>query len=78
MEDGVMMYTWRAVRKQQLRKMRKQITSVVICMAWMEMLRVGPADMVYGGKHGTHERGPEDYGVCAERLELELSLLTKT
>ena len=70
-EDGVEMYTWRAVRRQQLGKMRKQIRSVVICMAWIEILRVGPADMVYGGKHGTHERGPEDYGVCAVRLKLK-------
>lgn len=64
-EDGVEMYTWRAVRRQQLRKLRKQTRSIVFFMALLEALRVGAADIVYGGKHGTKERGPEDYGVCS-------------
>ena len=63
-ENGVKMYTWRAVRRQQLRKLRKQTKSIVFFMALMEVLRVGAADIVYGGKHETHARGPEDYGVC--------------
>lgn len=62
-EDGVKMYTWRAVRRQQLRKLRKQTRSIVFFMALIEVLRVGAADIVYGGKHGTHARGAEDYGV---------------
>lgn len=63
-EDGVKMYTWRAVRRQHLRMLRKQTRTIVLFMAIIEILRVGAPDIVYGGKHGTNAPGTEDYGVC--------------
>lgn len=62
--DGVKMYTWRAVRRQQLRKLRKQTRSLVFFMAMVELTRVTAIDLVYQGAHGTKAPGPEDYGVC--------------
>lgn len=63
-EDGVKMYTWRAVRRQHLRMLRKQTRTIVLFMAMIEILRAGVGNMVYGGKHGTQAAGAEDYGVC--------------
>ena len=62
-DDGVEMYTGRAVRRQHLRMLRKQVRSIVFFMAMIEIIRVGAADIVYKGAHGTKARGPEDYGV---------------
>jgi len=62
-EDGVKMYTWRAVRRQHLRALRKQTRTIVFFMALIEILRVGVVDMVYAGKHDTKAPGPEEYGV---------------
>lgn len=63
-EDGVKMYTWRAVRMQHLRALRKQTRTIVFFTALIEILRVGVVDMVYAGKHDTKAPGPEEYGVC--------------
>ncbi|KAK5071119.1 hypothetical protein LTS08_000245 [Lithohypha guttulata] len=62
-EDGVKMYTWRAVRRQHLRMLRKQTRTIVFFMAMIEILRAGVGNMVYGGKHGTQAAGAEDYGI---------------
>jgi len=62
-EDGVKMYTSRAVRRQYLSKLGKQTQTIVFFMALIEVLRVGVTDIVYAGKHGTKAPGPEDYGV---------------
>lgn len=63
LQDGTRMYTWRAVRRQQLQKLRKQTRLIVLFMALIEIMRVGVIDLVYQGKHGTKAPGPEDYGV---------------
>ena len=55
---------WKTVRRYHLRLMRKQVRSVVMFMALMEALRVGPVELVYAGKRGYPEAGPEDFGVC--------------
>jgi hypothetical protein len=55
---------WKSVRRYHLRMMRKQVRSVVLFMALMEALRVGPIQLVYAGKQGYPEPGPEDFGVC--------------
>lgn len=70
-EDGVKMYTWRAVRRQHLRMLRKQTRTIVFFMALIEALRVGVVDIVYAGHNGTKAPGPEDYGVCWQRPMLE-------
>jgi len=64
-EDGIQVYTWRAVRRQHLRALRKQTRSIVFFMALIEILRVGVVDMVYAGKHDTTPPGPEEYGVSS-------------
>lgn len=56
---------WKTVRRYHLRMMRKQVRSVVLFMALMEALRVGPIQLVYAGKQGYPEPGPEDFGVCS-------------
>ncbi|KEF59541.1 uncharacterized protein A1O9_04385, partial [Exophiala aquamarina CBS 119918] len=55
---------WKTVRRYHLRKMRKQVRSVVLFMALMEALRVGPIQLVYAGKQGYPEPGPEDFGIA--------------
>lgn len=63
--DGVKMYTWRAVRRQQLRKLRQPVRWIVLFMALLEIACVSNVfDLVYQGKHGSKVPGPEDYGVC--------------
>jgi len=56
---------WKSVRRYHLRMMRKQVRTIVLFMALMEALRVGPLQLVYAGKHGYPEPGPEDFGVCS-------------
>ena len=68
-EDGIKMYTWRAVRRQHLQMLRKQTRVIVFFMALIEILRVGAVDMVYRGKHDTLAPGPEDFGVCYDVYE---------
>lgn len=58
---------WKTVRRHHLRRMRKQVRSIVLFMALMEALRVGPIQLVYAGKHGYPEAGPEDFGVRSSR-----------
>lgn len=65
--DGVRMYTWRAVRRQQLRDLRQPVRWVVFFMALIEVQRVGLTNIIFQGKHDTKAAGPEDYGV---RLQL--------
>lgn len=61
--EGVKMHTWRAVRRRNLRMLRKQTRSIVLLMALMEAMRVGPVQIVFAGKDGYPAKGPEDYGV---------------
>ncbi|KAK5561983.1 hypothetical protein LTR43_012422, partial [Exophiala xenobiotica] len=46
------MEDWKKIRKYHLCNMRKQVCYVVLLMAWMEAIRVGPVQLVYKGKHG--------------------------
>lgn len=63
--DGIKMYTWRAVRRQQLRKLRQPVRWIVLFMALLEIACVSNVfDLVYQGRHGSKAPGPEDYGVC--------------
>jgi hypothetical protein len=59
---------WKTIRKYHLRRMRKQIRSVVLLMALMEAVRVGPLKLVYAGREGFPAPGEDDFGV---RLQLE-------
>ena len=54
---------WRDIRKFNLRMMRKQVRHVVLLMALIEALRVGPIQIVYAGKHGYAAPEEDDFGV---------------
>ena len=43
--------------------MRKQTRTVVLLMALMEALRVGPAQLVFAGKDGYAAPGENDFGI---------------
>ena len=58
------MEDWKKIRKYHLRNMRKQVRQVVLLMALMEAIRVGPIQLVYEGKHGSPAAGEDDFGVC--------------
>jgi hypothetical protein len=58
------MEDWKKIRKYHLRNMRKQVRQVVLLMALMEAIRVGPIQLVYEGKHGYPAAGEDDFGVC--------------
>ena len=57
--------TWKDIRRFNLRKMRKQVRSVVLFMALMEAIRVGPVQIVFAGKEGYDYPAPaqDDFGV---------------
>lgn len=44
--------------------MRKQVRSVVLLMALMEALRVGPVQLVYAGREGYPAAGEDDFGIA--------------
>jgi len=44
--------------------MRKQIRSVVLLMALMEAVRVGPLKLVYAGREGFPAPGEDDFGIA--------------
>ena len=54
---------WKAIRRYNLRMMRKQVRHVVLMMALIEALRVGPIPIVYAGKHGYPAPAETDFGV---------------
>jgi hypothetical protein len=58
------MQTWHSVRRENLRRLRKNTRHIVLLMAMIEAIRAGPVQMVYAGKQGYAPRGPEDFGVC--------------
>lgn len=60
-ENG--MENWKQVRRGYLRMMRKQTKAILLLMAFMEALRVGPMQIVYAGRQGFPEPGPLDHGV---------------
>ena len=62
-EDGVKMQSWHSVRRYNMRKLRKNTRHIVLLMALIEAMRVGPVQMVYAGKQGYPAPGPEDFGV---------------
>jgi hypothetical protein len=43
--------------------MRKQVRYIVLLMALIEALRVGPIQIVYAGKHGYPAPAEDDFGV---------------
>ncbi|OQV01722.1 hypothetical protein CLAIMM_07024 [Cladophialophora immunda] len=55
---------WKKIRRFNLRMMRKQIRCVILLMALMEALRVGPLQIVYAGKHEYPAPGEDDYGIA--------------
>ncbi|OAP63272.1 hypothetical protein AYL99_02499 [Fonsecaea erecta] len=55
---------WKKIRRFNLRMMRKQIRCVVLLMALVEALRVGPLQIVYAGKHEYPAPGEDDYGIA--------------
>jgi hypothetical protein len=55
--------TWRDIRRYNLRMMRKQVRYIVLLMALIEALRVGPIQIVYAGKHGYPAPAEDDFGV---------------
>ncbi|KAK5210627.1 hypothetical protein LTR96_011901, partial [Exophiala xenobiotica] len=58
------MEDWKKIRKYHLCNMRKQVCYVVLLMAWMEAIRVGPVQLVYKGKHGYPAAAwDDDFGV---------------
>ncbi|KAK5197026.1 hypothetical protein LTR99_000619 [Exophiala xenobiotica] len=58
------MEDWKKIRKYHLRNMRKQVRQVVLLMALMEAIRVGPIQLVYEGKHGYPAAGEDDFGIA--------------
>ncbi|EXJ88218.1 hypothetical protein A1O1_05148 [Capronia coronata CBS 617.96] len=56
--------SWQQIRRQNLRMMRKQVRSIVLLMALIEAIRVGPVQIVYAGRQGYPAPGPEDYGIA--------------
>ena len=54
---------WRHVRRYNLRMMRKQVRTIILFMALMEAIRIGPVQMVFAGKEGYPAAGEDDFGV---------------
>lgn len=57
--------SWQLIRRRNLRMMRKQVRTIVLLMALIEVIRIGPVDIVFAGREGQSARGPEDFGVCS-------------
>ncbi len=57
--------TWKAIRRYNVRMMRKQVRYIVLLMALIEAIRVGPIPIVYAGKHGYPAPAETDFGVCS-------------
>jgi len=55
---------WKRIRRYNLRMMRKQVRSIVLLMALMEAMRVGPMQIVYAGRQGYPPPGDEDFGIA--------------
>ena len=53
-----------AHRMGNMRQMRRQTRRVVLLMALIEALRVGPAEMVFAGKDGYKAPGEDDFGIA--------------
>ena len=53
-----------AHRIDNIRQMRKQTRRVVLLMALMEALRVGPTEIVFAGKNGYAPPGEDDFGIA--------------
>ncbi|KAJ9615807.1 hypothetical protein H2200_001884 [Cladophialophora chaetospira] len=56
--------TWKDIRRYNLRMMRKQVRYIVLLMALIEALRVGPIELVYAGKHGYPAPAEDDFGIA--------------
>ncbi|KAK5188742.1 hypothetical protein LTR47_011547 [Exophiala xenobiotica] len=56
------MEDWKKIRKYHLRNMRERVCHVILLMAWMEAIRVGPVQLVYEGKHGYPAAPDDDFG----------------
>jgi hypothetical protein len=50
-------------RRDVFRALRRQTRHIVLLMALMEALRVGPAQIVLAGKDGYPPRGEDDFGI---------------
>ncbi|KAG9796128.1 hypothetical protein KCU88_g107, partial [Aureobasidium melanogenum] len=56
--------SWQLIRRRNLRMMRKQVRTIVLLMALIEVIRIGPVDIVFAGREGQSARGPEDFGIA--------------
>ncbi|KIX02688.1 uncharacterized protein Z518_08630 [Rhinocladiella mackenziei CBS 650.93] len=55
---------WKQIRKRNLRMMRRQVRNIILLMALMEAMRVGPVEIVYAGRHGYPAPAQEDFGIA--------------
>ncbi|KAI1627457.1 hypothetical protein EDD37DRAFT_606269 [Exophiala viscosa] len=55
---------WKKIRKEHLRTMRRSVRHIVLLMALMEAIRVGPIQLVFTGKHGFPDAGQDDFGIA--------------
>ncbi|KAK5283399.1 hypothetical protein LTR55_012100 [Exophiala xenobiotica] len=58
------MEDWKKIRKYHLRNMRERVCHVILLMALMEAIRVGPVQLVYEGKHGYPAARDDDFGIA--------------
>ncbi|KAL2413622.1 hypothetical protein ABEF95_003827 [Exophiala dermatitidis] len=56
--------SWQLIRRRNLRMMRKQVRTIVLLMALIEVIRIGPVDIVFAGREGQPARRPEDFGIA--------------
>lgn len=63
LEDGTEMRTWHSVRMENLRNMRKMVKRVLLYMALIEALRVGPDMIVFAGQKGYPDKSCNDFGI---------------
>lgn len=61
-EEGEEMESWHSIRWNHLRNMRKMVKRVVLYMALLEAIKIGPLSIVFAGKDGYPEPKPEDFG----------------
>lgn len=55
--------SWKDIRKYNLRQMRKQVRYILLVLALLETLRIGPMELAYAGKQGYPAAGENDFGV---------------
>lgn len=54
---------WRVERRYNLMSMRRQVRSIVLFMALLEALRIGPVQIVFAGQGDFPARTENDFGI---------------